>query len=75
MAYVVSIVAQFISSPQVPHLVAAKRILRYAKGTLDQGRTFCPQTRSTCLCACSNEDWAGCPDTCRSTSGYLIYIG
>lgn len=64
-----------MSSPRVPHLVATKRILKYAKGTLDLGLIFYPQTRSIRLCAYSNADWAGCLGTRRSTSGYLIYIG
>ncbi|XBH99223.1 hypothetical protein VPH35_128609 [Triticum aestivum] len=29
----------------------------------------------TALTAYSDEDWAGCPDTHRSTSGYCVYLG
>ncbi|KAI9160658.1 hypothetical protein LWI28_010381 [Acer negundo] len=36
IAFVVSNVAQFLSAPRQPHLVAVKRILRYLKGPLDQ---------------------------------------
>ncbi|KAL6344748.1 hypothetical protein AAG906_002654 [Vitis piasezkii] len=37
-------------------------ILHYVKGTLHFGFTFCPST-------------GGCPNTCRSTFGYSIYLG
>nr|XP_020178687.1 uncharacterized mitochondrial protein AtMg00810-like [Aegilops tauschii subsp. strangulata] len=30
---------------------------------------------STDLVAYSNADWAGCPDTRRSTLGYCVYLG
>ena len=29
----------------------------------------------TTLTTYSNADWAGCPDTRRSTSGYCVYLG
>ncbi|CAL8085814.1 unnamed protein product [Prunus armeniaca] len=75
IAYAVNTVAQFMSSPRAPHLIAAKRILRYVKGTLDHGLVFRPQPLTARLCAYSDADWAGCPDTRRSTSGYLVYFG
>src|SRR3954471_4231139 len=51
-----------------------KRILRYIKGTLHYGLSFSPSSSSTIL-AYSDADWAGCPDTRRSISGYAIYLG
>ncbi|CAL8999019.1 unnamed protein product [Prunus brigantina] len=75
IAYAVNTVSQFMNAPRAPHLVAAKRILRYVKGTPDHGLVFRPQSRTARLCAYSDADWAGCPDTRRSTSGYLIYLG
>lgn len=42
IAYAVNIVSQFISAPRAPHLVAAKRILWYIKGTLGHGLVFKP---------------------------------
>ncbi|CAL8153012.1 unnamed protein product [Prunus armeniaca] len=42
IAYAVNTVTQFMSSPHAPHLIAAKRILRYVKGTLDHGLVFRP---------------------------------
>ncbi|XP_024164269.1 uncharacterized mitochondrial protein AtMg00810 [Rosa chinensis] len=75
IAFAVNSVSQFMSHPRAPHLIAAKRILRYFKGTLGHGLSFSPQCHPVHLSAYSDADWAGCPDSRRSTSGYLIYLG
>nr|GEU30229.1 ribonuclease H-like domain-containing protein [Tanacetum cinerariifolium] len=60
--------------PREPHLSALKRILRYVQGTLNYGlQLFASST--TDLVAYSNADWAGCPTTRRSTSGYCVFLG
>src|SRR5438132_876238 len=56
------------------HLALIKRILRYVKGTLDLGLHISPSS-VTSLTAYSDTDWAGCPDSRRSTSGYCVYLG
>uniref|UniRef100_A0A2N9FIX9 Reverse transcriptase Ty1/copia-type domain-containing protein n=1 Tax=Fagus sylvatica TaxID=28930 RepID=A0A2N9FIX9_FAGSY len=48
------------------HLVAAKRILRYLKGSLDKGVLFQPGPLT--LTAFTDADWAGDPVDRRSTS-------
>ncbi|XP_024178279.1 uncharacterized mitochondrial protein AtMg00810-like [Rosa chinensis] len=75
IAFAVNMVSQFMSQPRVPHLIAAKRILRYAKGTLGHGLLFTSQRQPVTLSAYSDADWAGCPTTRRSTSGYLVFLG
>ncbi|GKD15344.1 ribonuclease H-like domain-containing protein [Tanacetum coccineum] len=60
---------QIISS-----LHTLKRILRYVRGTLDHGFQLCASTTSQ-LTAYSDADWAGCPSTRRSTSGYCVFLG
>lgn len=52
-----------------PHL----RILRYVKGTLSTGLHIGVGS-VTSLTACSDADWAGCPDSHRSMSGYCVYL-
>lgn len=59
--------------PREPHLSALKRILRYVRGTLHYGLQFDSSTSS--LVAYSDADWAGCPTTRRSTSGYCVFLG
>jgi hypothetical protein len=60
--------------PREPHLAALKRILRYIRGTLDLGLLVRPSSQFE-LVVYSDADWAGCPDTRRSTSGYAVFLG
>jgi len=60
--------------PREPHLAALKRILRYVRGTLHLGLLLRPST-STDLVVYTDADWAGCPDTRKSTSGYAVFLG
>uniref|UniRef100_A0A2N9J9M1 Integrase catalytic domain-containing protein n=1 Tax=Fagus sylvatica TaxID=28930 RepID=A0A2N9J9M1_FAGSY len=64
---------QYMSTPTTIHLAAAKRILRYLRGTLNHGIAFSPGPIQ--LSAYTDADWAGDPDDRRSTSGYLVYLG
>ncbi|GKB56840.1 ribonuclease H-like domain-containing protein [Tanacetum coccineum] len=57
-----------------PHLNAMKRVLRYLRGTTDLGLQLFRTTTSQ-LIAYSDADWAGCPATRRSTSGYCVFLG
>ena len=60
--------------PREPHLQALKRILRYVKGTLHSGLLLRPSS-SADLVVYTDADWAGCPDTRKSTSGYAVFLG
>jgi hypothetical protein len=57
-----------------PHLTALKRILRYLRGSLDYGLLLRPSPTLE-LVVYTDADWAGCPDTRRSTSGYAVFLG
>ena len=74
ITHVVNSVNQFLHSPTEDHFLAIKRILRYVKGTLHFGLTFHPSAALGALVAYFDADWAECPDTRRSTSGYSIYL-
>ncbi|GKA78617.1 ribonuclease H-like domain-containing protein [Tanacetum coccineum] len=74
ISYVVQQVCLHMHDPREPHFSALKRILRYVRGTLDYGlKLFSSSTTS--LVAYSDADWAGCPTTRRSTSGYCMFLG
>ena len=53
---------------------AVKRILRYLTGTIDHGLLLSPGSLDK-MVVYSDTDWAGCPDTRRSTSGYCVFFG
>ena len=60
--------------PREPHLAALKRILRYLQGSLSLGLTMRRSPLAE-LVVYIDVDWAGCPDTRRSTSGYAVFLG
>ncbi|GKA84277.1 ribonuclease H-like domain-containing protein [Tanacetum coccineum] len=60
--------------PHDPHFHALKRILRYFRGTIDHGLQLHVSSTSQ-LTAFTDADWAGCPVTQRSTSGYCVFLG
>lgn len=74
IAYAVQQVCLHMHAPREPHLAALKRILRYIRGTLDLGLLLRPSV-SPDLVVYSDADWAGCPDTRKSTSGYAVFLG
>ncbi|GJT66121.1 ribonuclease H-like domain-containing protein [Tanacetum coccineum] len=74
VSYAVWQVCLHMHDPREPHLFALKRILRYVQGTLHYGlQLFSSST--TDLFAYSDADWAGCPTTRRSISGYCVFLG
>ncbi|GJZ62105.1 ribonuclease H-like domain-containing protein [Tanacetum coccineum] len=60
--------------PREPHFAALKRILRYVQGTLELGLQLYASA-TTSLVGYTDADWAGCPSTRRSTSGYCVFLG
>lgn len=61
-------------APRDSHLTALKHILRYVRGTLGMGLLLRPSVQSE-LVVYSDADWAGCPNTRKSTSGYAVFLG
>ncbi|KAF5449776.1 hypothetical protein F2P56_030188, partial [Juglans regia] len=73
IVYAVNTLSQFMHAPRVPHMTAATRVLRYLKGCPGQG-IFFPSSNSTHVSAYTDSDWASCPITRRSTTGYFIQL-
>jgi hypothetical protein len=74
ISYAVQQVCLFMHDPKTQHMSALKRIIRYIHGTIDFGLHLYPSSISK-LVSYTDADWAGCPDTRRSTSGYCVYLG
>ena len=73
LAHAASQVSRFMQNPGKKHWNACLRILRYLKGTYKFRLWYCGDGVS--LSAYCDADYAGCIDTRRSTSGYIVKIG
>lgn len=62
-----------ILSPTNVHMQTAKRLLRYLVTNLGQGILLATSSKAS-LQAYSDSDWANCPVTRRSTSGFCILL-
>nr|GEU73165.1 ribonuclease H-like domain-containing protein [Tanacetum cinerariifolium] len=74
LSYAVQHICLYIHDPREPHLAALKRILRYIQGTLDLGLHLYASS-TTSLVSYTDADWAVCPSTRMSTSGYCVFLG
>jgi hypothetical protein len=74
IAYAVQQVCLHMHAPRDVHQTMLKRVLRYVKGTTHLGVQLRAAPTAT-ITAYSDADWAGCPDTRRSTSGFCVFLG
>lgn len=63
-----------MQDPREPHLQAAFHLLRYIKKdpTLE---IFLSNSPDCTIRAFYDSDWASCPDSRRSVSGYIVLMG
>ena len=74
LTYAVQQICLHMHDPRESHLAALKRLLRYVRGTVDLGLVL-HRSSSAELMVYTDADWADCPDTRRSTSGYAVFLG
>lgn len=74
LSYLVHILAQFMHKPTTVHMQVAKRLLRYLVGNPGQG-VLLASTSAAQLTAYCDSDWASCPHSRKSTTGYCILLG
>jgi hypothetical protein len=74
ISFSVNKICQFLHAPTTVHLTAAKRILRYVRGTADLGLQII-RSNSMLVSGFSDADWAGCVDDRRSTGGFAVFLG
>ncbi|KAM0048148.1 putative RNA-directed DNA polymerase [Helianthus debilis subsp. tardiflorus] len=74
LAFAVQFLSQFMQAPRLPHWDAALHTLAYVKGTSSQGLFF-NKNPTFDLQAFCDSDWASCPNTRKSVSGFYIALG
>lgn len=74
LSYSVHILSQFMQCPKEAHWNAATRVLHYLKAHPGQGLLLSRRS-SLNLTAYCDSDWAACPVTRRSLTGYFVLLG
>ncbi|KAJ4812579.1 Retroelement pol polyprotein-like [Rhynchospora pubera] len=74
LCYSVHILAQFMQAPLQSHYDAALRVVRYLKGNPGQGILLSSKS-DLLLSGYCDSDWASCPLTRRSLTGYFMMLG
>ncbi|KAG8497846.1 hypothetical protein CXB51_006737 [Gossypium anomalum] len=72
--FAVSLLSRFKHCCNEDHFRAAKRVLRYIKGTLSY-RMHYSKAKYLRLIGYTDSDWAGSKDDLKSTSGYAFTLG
>ena len=71
--YVTSLLSRFMEEPTMLHFQAAKRVLRYLKGTSNFGILY-KREKGNNLVGYSDSDYAGDLEDRKSTSGYVFFL-
>eukprot|EP00253_Pinus_taeda_P030403 PITA_30403 len=74
LSFAVGLVACFMQNPCESHWKAAKRILRYVRGTVQFGIHYGAKA-APLLVGFTDSYWAGDPDDRKSTAGYVFTLG
>ena len=78
ISYAVSVFSRYNANPGRKHWEGVKDIFRYLKGTRLLGITYGGNDIVECdrniLISYSDSDWAGCPDSRKSVSGYCVML-
>lgn len=74
ISFAVGRASRFLSQPKESDVVAVKRIFRYLCGTINYGIAYDQTAKFTLECF-SDSDYAGCPVSRRSTSGFVFNLG
>ena len=82
IGFAVTFLSRYLHKPGEKHMQAAKHVLRYLLGTPDYGMQYTRDLdrlskrdqKLNVLYALSDSDFAGCKDTAKSTTGYMIIM-
>lgn len=74
IAYTLTVLSRFLKNPSPAHMIAAKRVLRYLKGSIYTCIEYGPRNDVT-IHGYADSDYAGDLEKRRSTSGYCFFLG
>lgn len=74
ICFAVNTLSQFLKNPKEDHWVAALRVVRYLKGSPGQG-VLLQRNCDLTLTGWCDSDWAACPLTRRSVTGWIVFLG
>ena len=80
ISFAVSELSRFVSAPGHLHMAAAKHLIRYIQGSRELGIMYSkpsnsgPMNQPNVLWGFVDSDWAGCPDSRRSTTGFTLML-
>jgi hypothetical protein len=74
LSFSVQHLSQFVAKPLVPHYAAATKILQYLKSDPAKG-IFFPVSSTLKLSGYADSDWARCPETRKSITGFCVFLG
>ena len=74
ISFIAHCLSRYVNDPTEVHWIAAKRVLRYLKGTRSYKLIYRRCTATPILYGYSDSDWGGDSDTRRSTSGYCFFL-
>ncbi|XP_070039995.1 secreted RxLR effector protein 161-like [Nicotiana tomentosiformis] len=73
ISFVVGMLGRYQCNPGIDHSKAAKKVLRYMKGTKDYMLMY-RRSKHLEVVGYSDSDFAGCIDTRKSTFGYFFQL-
>ena len=73
IAYAVGVLGRYQSNPGMDHWRAAKKVMRYLQGTKDYMLMYRHMDKLD-LVGYSDADFAGCVDSHKSTSRYILIM-
>lgn len=74
LVYSVGMISRFMEKPTTLHYNAAKRVLRYVKGTTNFGLTYTKESKNNLLTGYSDSDLGGNVEDRKSTGGMAFYL-
>ena len=75
ISYAIGVLCRFVENPGPEHWGAAKRVLRYLKGSIGLKLVYSHSKSDDRFVTYSDADLSGNPDNLRSTGGFAICMG